>query len=166
MGVDIVAFKNVTLIEVCDSVYEYEDKYDDWNKYTRAYCNQDFPGRADPIVHNGVYSFESSENTYSSSYGSYNNWREELCKMALNVEPVAVWERPEVYQKMLAPFYELIDFSDCEGVIGSVWCAKLSSDFAHYQDMADKMPDWFRAGYSKLRKAFDIGSQNGFVSFS
>ena len=41
------------------------------------------------------------------------------------------WERTD------GPFWELINFSDCEGVIGPKTSAKLAGDFAAFQEKAD-----------------------------
>ncbi|MEN9870269.1 MAG: hypothetical protein RLZZ171_1257, partial [Cyanobacteriota bacterium] len=77
-----------------------------------------------------------------------------------------VWNNPE--QK--GPFVELINFSDCEGVIGSSLSAKLAKDFADFNDRAKKTAaeyrgDWFYSLHQKWQEAFELAAQNGAISF-
>lgn len=49
----------------------------------------------------------------AGSYSGYSRWREHLSIMFLGTAPRPVWKQPEHYRGQ--PFYELINFSDCEG---------------------------------------------------
>ena len=67
------------------------------------------------------------------------------------------------------PFFELIHFSDCEGIIGPKISAKLAKDFADNQAKADVYrvdeASWFREKYSDWRRAFEMAADNGAVEF-
>ena len=69
----------------------------------------------------------------AGSYMYYSKWRNQLAEMAGLGSAEAVRTNPE---KEGLPFVELINFSDCEGVIGPKVAAKLAKDFADYEDRA------------------------------
>ena len=62
----------------------------------------------------------------AGSYGGYNQFRAHLCAAIHGVECEEFWTN-EDYEG--TPFYELIDFSDCEGVIGVEESKKLHYEF-------------------------------------
>lgn len=102
----------------------------------------------------------------AGSYGGYNAWRQWLASIVHGVEPREIWNNPDKYKGQ--PFYELINFSDCEGVIGPKTSAKLAKDFADYQAQIDAMPDdesWFKHAYKEWRHAFETAANTGFVEF-
>lgn len=64
------------------------------------------------------------------------------------------------------PFWELINFSDCEGVLGPATSAKLAGDFATWQEKADQHPDEaFRVLYARWRKACEMAADGGALVF-
>jgi hypothetical protein len=176
MGLDITAYRRITKLDVAlDSDDEPVDPitrepvgYD-----FRAYLNADFPGRADEIEDRAIYSAEDSMCLHAGGYGGYNHWREQLAELAGYI--------PEDYEQYgrvrkshcmpcwngaEGPFAELINFSDCEGVIGCSVSAKLAKDFAEFQSKADSHKDeYFRAKYTEWRKAFEMAADQGAVEF-
>ena len=151
-----------------------ETDYD--NGYFRIYPNDFVAGQSDGLE--GVYRDEGeSAHFRAGSYSGYNQWRERLAELA-GYEPsphpgilhagepssaATVWADPKP-----GPFVELINFSDCEGVIGPVTSAKLAQDFAAFQEQADAVEDWegwFREQYAKWRTAFETAAQGGCVEF-
>ena len=75
-----------------------------------------------------------------------------------------------ISQKEGLPFVELIDFSDCEGVIGPKVAAKLAKDFADYEFMAsafaaESNDDFFLALYREWRRAFEWAADGGMIYF-
>src|SRR5262245_51471646 len=64
----------------------------------------------------------------AGSYSAYNDWREHLALMAHGVEAEHIWQNPERYPA----FRELIDFTDCDGTLGTEICQKLADDFHSY----------------------------------
>lgn len=178
MGLDITAYKQLTKIDcVFDAQGEpihpetrEELKYD-----FRAYVSTGFPGRAGMIEDRAIYSAVDRHGFRAGSYGGYNQWRDELAKLAgYPAKPVDRYNTGNVQQRHdqgawdadSGPFWELINFSDCEGVIGSEVSAKLAKDFAEHQGAADAHEDeYFRERYKEWRKAFEMASDNGAVDF-
>lgn len=106
------------------------------------------------------YTYRStSKSEYGSfragSYSGYNHWRAELSKMAGYSGPEEVWDdfSEKSYKKYSErklklksiegkkieppkPFYELICFSDAEGMIGPEIAKKLYEDFIDFDEQA------------------------------
>jgi len=137
-------------------------------EHARIYPNPDFPAQAEGIE-DGYYGYENSMDFRAGSYSGYNQWRDELARMA-GYAPVASDHSPYAagaWQKKSGPFWELINFADNEGCIGPKTSAKLAKDFAEFQHAADLNPDeWFRQKYAYWRKAFELASNDGAVDFS
>lgn len=156
MGLDITYGRRAVLVPDADT-----DNYA--NGEYRAYANPDFAGRANGIA-DGVYRLEDVDGFRAGSYGGYNRWRSQLCQLAHKCEPSVIWAR----RPFEGVFAELIDFSDCEGVISPETCAKLARDFAEWDDRAKAMPDvdgYFYEKYQAWRKAFEVAADGGFVMF-
>ncbi len=172
MGLDITAYRKLTPANGNEAFDETgELKYED--NWTQFYKNPDFPGRADDIQDRHAYKAEDSEGFCAGGYGGYNNWRNELAKLAgypltsymqygqeQQSYAAACWQGAE------GPFSELINFSDCEGVIGAAVSTKLATDFADFQAKADAHQDErFRNKYAKWRKVFEMAADAGAVMF-
>lgn len=176
MGLDISAYRKITKIdavfsangEAISPVTREAVDYD-----MQAHINDAFPGRADEIEDGAIYRAEDSLGFHAGGYGGYNMWRNELAKLA--GYPLGQYEQ---YNKMWdsyciacwnganGPFSELINFSDCEGVIGASIAAKLAGDFAEFQDAADKIEDpYFKSKYAEWRSAFEMAADGGAVCF-
>ena len=64
------------------------------------------------------------------------------------------------------PFWELINFSDAEGVIGPEACKKVHQDFVRYEGLAAQLPDvGFHDSYADWTKAFAMCANNGAIVF-
>jgi hypothetical protein len=114
----------------------------------------------------------------AGSYSYYNWWREELCEFALDTEPEEVWMYPEDF--VGRPFVELIDFTDCDGRIGTNVAAKLAADFTIHAARAKRYaarvthpdsPDdpevgagWLQ-NYRDFARAFRLAAKNGALAF-
>ena len=173
MGLDITAYRKLTPANGNEAFDETgELKYEDgWIQLCK---NHDFPGSADDIQDRHAYKAEDSDGFHAGGYGGYNNFREQLAELAGYPQTeyekygkkwpsfaATVWNDPKP-----GPFVELINFSDCEGVIGCAASAKLAKDFADFQAKADAHEDErFRQKYAEWRKAFDMASDGGAVRF-
>lgn len=172
MGLDITAYRKLTPANGNEAFDETgELKYED--NWTQFYKNPDFPGRADDIQDRHAYKAEDSEGFCAGGYGGYNRWRDQLAELAgypltkymqygqeQQSHAAACWKGVE------GPFSELINFSDCEGVIGAAVSAKLAKDFADFQEKADAHQDErFRDKYAEWRKAFEMAADAGAVHF-
>jgi len=185
MGLDISIYRKLTKIPAVID----RDSGEPLNPKTRKpltgnvvelYPNPSFPGREKPFK-KGVYRYQGYHDFRAGSYGGYNEWREKLAKLA--GYPTVEHERFGVkcqrhdagaWATKKGPFIELINFSDCEGVIGSTVAKKLAKDFANFQTKVDALSGqpndlsdegWFKSRYAEWRKAFDMAAKGGAVCF-
>lgn len=179
MGLDITAYRK---IEKLDCVFD-SDGYPidpktgeplDWQTYFFACVNPEFPRQADGIKDGNCYKFEEDYKFRAGSFLGYNHWREQLAKLAgypAVLAPIGNMLLEKRHDEGAeksggGPFYELICFSDCEGVIGPKTSAKLAQDFQAFQESADQHEDErFRSRYNDWRKAFEMASESGCVRF-
>lgn len=155
MGLDISAHARLTPVE-CDG-----HRCD----HIGIYVNDDFPGRAEPLE-SGCYATNDADPVKfrAGSYSGYNAWRERLSRLALGVEPGAVWQRWSKFEGK--PFAELINFSDCEGTIGPIVSKRLAADFAAFDETArEKMDVYEYALYRDWLRAFERAADDGAVEF-
>lgn len=152
MGLDISAYSNLKR--------EDDQSKDRDDCEIHILVNDDFPGRCDDVAE-GYYAAGDELGFRAGSYGGYGAWRDQLARLAGNASAKAVWSDPKP-----GPFIELINFSDCEGTIGTAVSVKLAKDFADFQHAADTHPDeYFRERYANWRKAFELASKAGAVLF-
>lgn len=177
MGLDVTAYSRLTQV---DCVYDADGEPIDpvtreplEGNHVQVFINYDFLGRADDLTDRGVYTYADAIAVPCGTYSRYNRWRNALAAMA--GWPVGQYEQygakydsncVACWNGAVGPFSELIDFSDCEGVIGPSVSAKLASDFAEFQEKADEVgDDEFRGQYAKWRKAFELAADGGCVRF-
>lgn len=106
----------------------------------------------------------------AGSYGGYNGWRRNLAIMAGYNSDSEVWydwenelERVKITGDKMKPFYELINFSDCEGVICSEISKKLYDDFLAFDEKAkvysvDNEYGGFYNLYQQWKECFRVAS--------
>lgn len=126
----------------------------------------------------GLYTYGRGSRTFgfrAGSYTTYNWWRNELCLFAHGAAAEDVWAERHKYRR--AAFYELIDFTDSDGRIGTAVCAELAADFAAHArrarpfaltvDVADA-PDagayWLET-YRNFARAFELAANGGALRF-
>jgi hypothetical protein len=168
MGLDITAYERLHLV-TAKPVGEWDTGATNFSDAAylagrvTLYVLEPFRDRADGLV-DGDYDKGGEEHGFrAGSYGGYNEWRRQLARL-VDVTPEELWNGGPGAKK--TPFYELIHFSDCEGVIGPKTAAKLARDFAEYQERADATADaYFREAYAEWRKAFEIAAKGGAVTF-
>lgn len=112
-----------------------------------------------------VYDADYDHGFRAGSYGGYNAFRSMLAEELLGVSPYEVWNNPMSWVDK--PFFELINFSDCEGTIGPEAAADLAVDFDMFQDRVQRVPDeYFRERYAEWQHAFHIAAaHHGLVDF-
>lgn len=175
MGVDITAYRQIRKVDVTageDYPIDPETREERHNLW-RAVRNPDFPGRADDIEDGAYHSYTEAVDGMSRSYGGYNIWRNELAELAGWPEAPDEAESSKrshaasAWAAQSGPFWELINFADNEGVIGTAVSAKLAKDFAEFQSKADAHPHaFFRECYDGMRRAFEAAADGGAVDFS
>ena len=186
MGLDIRGYSKVKLIEGSDDEaieckYEWADGLSggSWDVCTIPYLNEDFPKHSEGLV-SGVYTYYSCEDGGRRSYSGWSNFREVLAKN-VGYEPITPDEVPDDWDEytkqsfLLRPYqsrvfnveegtlFELINFSDCEGVINTTVCKKIYSDLQLVDHLELELRD--QELLYKLLEAFKLGSDEGFVTF-
>lgn len=175
MGLDTTWYRGLKKRE--DVIFDGDGEPTNVDQFFRPYVNSEFPGREGGIEHKAIYEYEDAGEGIRRSYSGYNHWREWLAKLA--GYPEQEFEEFGAKRKSHAastwygpvnngPFYELINFSDCEGVIGSEAAAKLAKDFAEWDERAkaaDQVGGMNYDLYQKWRHSFEQAAQNGAVDF-
>lgn len=172
MGLDITAYENLKEIDCvfnADGEPINPENGLELDSYFRPYFNRDFIVRAEGLKERSVYLYDRATGFGAGSYGVYNNWREGLAKLAVYGELHNDKGRPYsegAWSATEGPFWELILFSDCEGVIGPVVSAKLLKDFDSFREKAQSLHDeyWFDL-YKEWHEAFKLAANNGAVDF-
>jgi len=182
MGLDISYYSNLKMSGPCtgdDSDYDCDVRV----------CNEEcFEYQLGSLKRD--YLYESTSNSQHGSFGAgsysgYNQWRNELAIMAGYNGAEEVWQdesfdsfkrfnlRKDKLDYIIGdpvekvkPFYELINFSDAEGYIGSEVSKKLYQDFVDFDEKAKNHTEgWFYRKYCEWKEAFRIASNNGAVGF-
>lgn len=173
MGLDISAYSD---LELLDAVYNQEHEPIDPvtrlpipGKVCELFANPSFPARFDELVE-GVYRYKDYLGFRAGSYGSYGQWRETLAQIsgwpALDEAESPFRCSESAWEASAGPFWELINFSDCEGVIGPKTSAKLLDDFKKFRTQAEQHGDeWFLRLYDAWQSAFALAALNGAVDF-
>lgn len=176
MGLDITAYSNLIPGQPGEGFDADGDVLWD-DGWVRLYENPDFPGRADGLDCSLAYREDEAESMgfRAGGYSGYGNWRNQLAKLAgypevrvdrYNTGNVELRHDHSAWNAESGPFWELINFSDCEGTLGPVVARKLAQDFADFQEQADRHPDdYFRERYADWRQAFEMARNNGAVCF-
>lgn len=161
MGLDIFAIGKAK--KISDDVnIDFKD-LDAEGEVVRVMVNNSFSSH-DHIT-DGIYSYEGDSLEFrAGSYGTYGGFRSDLCVLANKFSPNVIWNNPGVYEG--AAFYELINFSDCEGVIGPTSASKLLSDFKrHREEFMVEQDLWEGEKYDNWIKALEIASNDGMLIF-
>ncbi|MDN5505367.1 MAG: hypothetical protein L0H10_16360 [Comamonas sp.] len=175
MGLDVTAYKKLSKL---DALFDSDGDpvnpitREPFENYFRAKANNDFPGRDEGLEAGAIYSYEARMGGWSSGYGRYNSWRNELAKLA--GYPLGSYKQygkdwpsycSECWNGRQGPFSELINFTDCDGVIGPVVAAKLAKDFAEFDSKAQAIDSDFYEKYAEWREVFEFAADNGAVDF-
>lgn len=132
------------------------------------------PERFEPLKPGAVYRYAEAFEFRAGSYSGYNEWRNELARLAGNKPTATPGDdgkmQPRydetVWRDKSGPFWELIDFSDSEGVIGPLACKRVLGDFVRFHEAAKAHPDeGFRESYEDWMKAFALCAEGGAIEF-
>ncbi len=110
----------------------------------------------------------------AGAYSTYNSFRRHLSEAILGVTPETIWENEDDFENM--PFYEIINFSDCEGAFGPHDSEKLHKDFVEHEKQFKKYilenvgkydtdSDWFNRMYDNFTEAFRLAANDGVLIF-
>ena len=175
MGLNITAYSKIKKLDVTfnkdgEAINPATQEPLDYDDYIRAFINPHFPSRAADIDDSVAYSFEKSRSFRAGSYSGYNDWREHLAKMVGYPSVDAETDPRHAHsngacESTEGPFWELIFFSDCEGVIGTAISTKLAKDFADHDKNAAEIGGLFYELYGNWKKAFELAADGGMVYF-
>lgn len=168
-GLDISAYENLTIVKT--PVLTSDGVPVEQNQIILS--PSDFPERFQGLEVGRVYTFKSHFEFRAGSYSGYNHWRNELAKLAGYKQSTYAFNGKielrydaTVWNLKEGPFWELINFSDAEGVIGPVVCKKIYNDFVFYANQAKQhAEDNFREAYDDWQKAFSMCADNGAIVF-
>jgi hypothetical protein len=173
MGLDILAISNLRLVDpevkaALDRLPEVSLYLHDDPALTITERSKKEPNyRCDDMANGDYYRTKESEeyDFRAGSYSSYGQFRRELSETFLNSPPEKVWSNPKSYEGQ--PFYELVDFSDCEGVIGPEVCAKLHKDFVDGRKkfVEEVHSNWSVERYDSWTKALELAKEDGVIIF-
>jgi hypothetical protein len=160
MGLDITAYSNVVKAENPD--------YDEYEGFEFIVYDNGF-NQYSPLEKDIGYDAEDEFGFRAGSYSGYGVWRNWLCQLVHGVTSEELWENIDDYKGKA--FVELINFSDCEGTLGTDVCKKLLKDFSDNQDLMseldndDEAMSYFISSYYKWKEAFVYGADDGCVQF-
>lgn len=169
MGVDITAYSHMALTEQhattddCWDANGHLDVPDTWPDSTRGLE----AGR-----HYGPTADTKTIDGFHMSYGGYNRWRESLSLAVLGVMPQDVWVDLDAYRDR--PFFELINFTDCDGVLSASAAAALLADFREHRDAyrtylareeAEDRADWWAESYDEYIEMLALAAHGGMVEY-
>lgn len=174
MGLDITAYRQIK--PAPDAEIDRDGYIVDYENFMRVYVNPDYPERATDLVDRGTYTHGTDSVGFrAGSYSGYNVWREELARLAgypptpyTHYSTTQMRHDAGAWAATEGPFWELINFSDCEGAIGPAASAKLARDFAEWDDRAkakDGPESIFYSRYTLWRAAFEMAADSGMVDF-
>jgi hypothetical protein len=176
MGLDINAYKKIDFDSFKDRRQMTEDDLDSAYDEMLYLHSEHEPYKQSDGIKEGFY--DRNEITFrfrAGSYSGYNHFRTTLCECFFGFSPEIIWNNTENYKNK--NFVELINFSDCEGFIGSKTSKKLFDDFYKNKDTFfdylkdnDLLPNFIKDNYKKnyknWMKSFEIASDGGVVVFS
>jgi len=195
MGLDITAYSNIEnrgipendfdISEIVDSAddsfifyntgsnsFSVEYKLPDGGvRYGYDKCDDLKPG----LYYEGYKTI--SHSFRAGSYGSYNDFRKNICLSVNGVYPAEIWETPDKWRD--SPLFDLINFSDCEGRIGPEVSRKLYGEMNEnyikfvkfivdqYSEHGNfHIMEYHKETYEDFMKCFEIASEDGIVIFA
>ena len=158
--------------------FEFHELMDD--PIETFYINQDFP------QHASEFKVDSSEVQYVKqddseefdfrvgSYSTYNKFRNLLSLAIHGIKVESLWDNEHKYAG--TALWDLLNFSDCEGVIDSIVSTKILKDlednrdkFIEYlkkdTDIGEMDTEHYAETYNNFINAFKLGANLGIVIF-
>lgn len=172
MGLDITAYKNVKLIE--NPYMGSTGEPDVWANQVYIDVGNSEWEQGDDLEAGRVYEFSDVISVYSSSYSTYGRLRDELARIAgyepliagskyLGIYSARVWH--DCHNGKRGILSELINFSDCEGEIGTKSCRKILNDLHTVSKKTGELNEWDQGLLTDLIQTFEFAAVDGFVQF-
>ncbi len=162
MGLDITAYSQLK-----DTGRPIDWAVDEVNAYI-PHNHQDFAKRCVEFTPGNAFEYEGELHAHIGRYIAFGQWREKLAVLA-GYSPVIGSYRPYsagAWASTEGPFWELINFTDCDGVLGTAVCQKLAKEFTDYEASARLLGDEdFLYTYLQFKAAVELASDGGAVVF-
>lgn len=162
MGLDITAYSQLK-----DTGRPFDWDVDEGNAYI-PHNHPDFATRCVEFTPGNAFECEGGLHACIGDYNYYGAWRDKLAKLA-GYPLVTGRTRPYsegAWAATEGPFWELIDFTYCDGVLGTAVCQKLAEDFDDYEESARRLGDEdFLYAYLQFKAAVEFASDGGAVVF-
>lgn len=170
MGLDITVYPTIRAVSP-NAIPRDPEGEPDWDVMwsagiTTVYRHEQFARSTRGLPDSPYVQSEGKWSFRAGSYSGYSMFREELARKMLDVEVGELWDSRELYQDL--PFFELLNFSDCEGSIGSEACADLAKDFEDHYERAKEVwaqDEHMLRLYETWMKAFQQTANTGMVDF-
>lgn len=99
----------------------------------------------------------------AGSYGGYNNWRNQLCRVVNGIPVSTLWTNADNHHD--TPFFELINFADNEGCIGPLAAGQLYRDFVDNRHKVTNEDSDFIQLYDTWTDACELAAGSGVIIF-
>lgn len=163
MGLDITAFSRIEDTGIPVERFEWEEL-----DVPHVYVNNHGPFHRSGggLTNHHLYRATGESHSTSfraGSYSGYNYWRSGLAVFATGHTVESYWGAEGDID---LPFYELINFTDCDGAIGWEAAADLLIDFNnHYDAYAEVHSERETHLYELWTEACEVASDNGLIWF-
>lgn len=136
---------------------------DNWNVYIES-PYQEFAHKVENFeTSQGYQAEEHNDLSINYGYSTHNRFREWLLSITDNKEYLQDdgridWDKLD--QMNHIAFYELINFSDCQGHLDWVCCQSLLKDFENWKEVANKDEnEMFVAYYNEWHELMKVAAQ-------
>lgn len=169
MGLDISVFTNAVPVP-----FQHEYGEQCWEaEHHRAFCYDGFEHSLRGLEKDRCYTADYAFGFRAGSYSGYGEWRDLLCQCVYeDKKGQELWDLAKLDPEKAkdVPFYELINFADNEGTIGSEAASDLYHDFQDHlvivRAKMERLDPWYAQSYDTWLKATMVaGNQHGMIIF-
>jgi hypothetical protein len=166
MGLDISAYQKIAKVSVLENAegeYINQETGSIEEKVITIRQNVDFMKQLAPLIDQATYTYQYSGTFYSSSCHGYGLWRNELARIAGYASDSGQYAQT-AWNSKNGRFHDLIDFSDCSGIIGQDAIQRVLIDFENQQLDNSLVPE-FITKYHQIWDAFIFAKDDGLIHF-
>ena len=164
MGLDMRAYENAELVPEKLLPEDEDERYD---SFAHVWLNGNFPAEIGLV--GGWYKTSGESFSWrAGSYSGYNQFRRMLAEMFDDRTDEDYWYEDA---DPTWPFFELINYSDCEGAMGPQAIQNVGADFTEYAGLwtatyGGRMDwDWMNQKYAEWTKGTTI-AKHGLIIFA